>query len=235
MSKSIPPVQTAKVSLKQHRIKWQGCTACGLCQNATTHVFFRRLNRTQNAWANERFELFRIPKIRCDIVLMGEAPGEVEDCEGYPFVGEPGKKLESIVSQAADLAKLHDNTMIGMTNVVCCIPRLPEGDGVRMPTPSEAKACQPRLEEFLINARPKLIVCVGQTAKTLFPRGFGKAKQTFPSLLNPGVGHIIHPAAILRMRDAAQDTESARVRVELVRLFESVKTAVDAEWRKFGG
>lgn len=223
MGKQLPLPQPVK--LKDHRNKWRNCEKCGLCEFASNHVFFRRLNRNQDDLAVDRWKKFKIPLFRCDVLFIGEAPGEIEDYNGRPFTGKSGKLLNQIAEEALGLAKL--DLFVGFTNIVACYPPTTEiekqqtGNTVRPPTAAEAKACQERLEECLVSVQPKLVVCVGSVAKALFPRKFVTAKKHFPFIQH--IDHIIHPAAILRMLDTQAPTEKARVRMRLKSMFSMLK------------
>ena len=94
----------------------------------------------------------------CDVLFLGEGPGENEDREGVPFVGDSGKFLRSVIV-AAGLSKLR----IRISNVVRCRP-----PGNRAPTPLEIRACTKWLDLELGLADPKVIVCLGKSAMSYF-------------------------------------------------------------------
>ncbi len=64
-----------------HLAKWHDCTACSLHEHRGRMVFARG-------------------KIPCDVLFIGEAPGESEDVLGAPFKGPAGKLLDQIVERA---------------------------------------------------------------------------------------------------------------------------------------
>jgi uracil-DNA glycosylase family 4 len=139
--------------------------------------------------------------IPCDLLFVGEAPGESEDCLGKPFVGPAGKLLNRIIDQAlaqwqveGTVGAGYNSVVWAFTNIVGCIPRNPENaDKADQPLPEQIQQCEPRLQEFIEIAQPKVIIAVGKlSAQWIDP------KET------PLV-EIIHPAAILRANVAHQD------------------------------
>ena len=125
--------------------------------------------------------------VPCDVLLIGEAPGNVEDALGKPFVGPSGKLLDDILKQA-----LPPDLSYAITNVVACIPRDTsqplEQEKFRQPTKDEIDACKPRLLEFIDIAKPKAIILIGKIAN--------KTKHV-ASLKLPTLA-IVHPAYMLR-------------------------------------
>lgn len=180
----------SKAVFLTHKAEWGNCTACPLCKSRKQVVFFRG----------------RIP---CDLLFIGEAPGESEDSRGYPFVGEAGKYFDKLLQSAFlaagprdefKLPRLHYQPTYGITNIVACIPLAPDteefegrtvklGSGtIRPPNRQEAAACQPRLEQIVRIAQPKQIVCLGDIAV----RYWAKLKIQLP------MHKLLHPANILR-------------------------------------
>jgi len=88
------------------------------------------------------------------IMLIGEAPGAVEDEKGRPFVGRAGKLLDKVI-QAAGIERKN----LYITNIVKCRP--PKN---RKPTIEEAKVCSPILKAEFKIIKPKVIVPLGSTA-----------------------------------------------------------------------
>jgi uracil-DNA glycosylase len=112
------------------------CTSCRLCEKRTQTVF----------GVGER---------AADWMLIGEGPGENEDKQGEPFVGQAGKLLDSML-HALMLARA-DNVYIA--NVVKCRP-----PGNRNPEPDEVARCEPYLQRQVALVKPKLIVALGRVA-----------------------------------------------------------------------
>lgn len=159
--------------------KWQGGCGSGLCEKAR-RVYARG----------------RIP---CDVLFVGEAPGESENVLGVPFAGPAGFLLDRIVAQS--IGEVHYPITVGFANLVCCIPRESDGNKAAEPDDKEIKACGPRLVEFINLCKPRLIVCVGAMARDwLDPKV--RPRVDIPKEI-PQVD-ITHPAAILRANTASQ-------------------------------
>lgn len=147
----------------KHHAAWSACEACpSLCQSRTSVVLARG-------------------ELPCEVLFVGEGPGEREDELGVPFCGPSGTLLNVWVSAA-----LAERTY-AITNVVACRPATPEGAN-RPPTRWEVDACRPRLLEFVLNcAKPKVIVALGRIARDNMPRWGGLP-----------VCSLYHPAYVLR-------------------------------------
>jgi uracil-DNA glycosylase family 4 len=92
------------------------------------------------------------------IYILGEAPGEIEDRLGRPFVGRAGKllenQLESIGLQRGD---------VYISNMVRFRP--PEN---RPPKPAEIAAFEPYVSQEIAIIQPELIVTLGRFAMEKF-------------------------------------------------------------------
>lgn len=125
-----------------------------------------------------------------EVVFIGEAPGEQEDKQQRPFVGNAGKFLEELLLSIG--LKRED---VYITNVVKFRP--PEN---RDPTPEEKEACMPFLQMELAIIRPKVIVPLGRHALLHFfaKLSIGEAHGK-PQRLTDGltIFPIYHPAAAL--------------------------------------
>jgi uracil-DNA glycosylase family 4 len=89
------------------------------------------------------------------ILFVGEAPGELEDDKGRPFIGPSGKLLRELIP----------NEIIGncgFDNVINCRP-----EGNRTPVWNEIECCRPRRIKVIEQAKPKLIVGLGKVALTM--------------------------------------------------------------------
>ncbi len=93
------------------------------------------------------------------IVLIGEAPGELEDMEGKPFVGRAGQLLDEFLTEAG-ISREDDLYII---NTVKCRP--PEN---RIPTDEEKASCEKFLYAQIDIMNPKAIVFCGATALKSF-------------------------------------------------------------------
>ena len=93
------------------------------------------------------------------IVLIGEAPGEMEDMSGTPFVGRAGQLLDEFLAEAG-ISRENDLYII---NTVKCRP--PEN---RVPTDEEKSACEKFLHAQIDIMNPKVILFCGATALKSF-------------------------------------------------------------------
>lgn len=148
-------------------------------------------------------------KVPCDVLFIGEAPGVSEEALGQPFVGPAGKLLDSLIERSLESLEAPELIRIAFTNIVGCIPRNDEGKPTA-PDISEAKRCASRLQEFIVLAKPKVLVLVGDQACIYSPKPVGV--RSFFS--------ILHPAAILRANVAQQGLMIQRVLINLVEAFE---------------
>lgn len=150
-----------------------GCTACGLCQTRTNTVF--GVGARQAEW-----------------MLVGEAPGENEDLQGEPFVGQAGKLLDNMLG-ALGLARGRN---VFIANVLKCRP-----PGNRNPEPEEVAQCEPFLRRQIALVRPRVIVVLGRFAaqsllRTTTP--IGKLRGTVHVYEGIPVVVTYHPAYLLR-------------------------------------
>lgn len=106
------------------------------------------------------------PKRR--LMLIGEAPGREEDCQGKPFVGLSGKLLDHIL-EACGLDRQKD---LGIFNMLKCRPPMNA-----TPEKSEKIACQPFLDRQIELIDPDLIVAMGKPAASRF---FSEARALNP-------------------------------------------------------
>jgi uracil-DNA glycosylase len=112
------------------------CERCRLCEKRTQTVF-------------------GVGDREADWMLIGEAPGENEDKQGEPFVGQAGKLLDSMLHALA----LARGRNVYIANVVKCRP-----PGNRNPELDEVARCEPYLQRQVALVRPKLIVALGRVA-----------------------------------------------------------------------
>ncbi|WP_454752000.1 uracil-DNA glycosylase [Cupriavidus necator] len=150
-----------------------GCTACGLCQTRTNTVF--GVGDRQAEW-----------------MLIGEAPGENEDQQGEPFVGQAGKLLDNMLG-ALGLARGRN---VFIANVLKCRP-----PGNRNPEPDEVAQCEPFLRRQIALVKPKVIVVLGRFAAQSLLRSttpIGKLRGTVHTYEGIPVVVTYHPAYLLR-------------------------------------
>jgi len=122
--------------LKSIEDRWTGCQRCELSKQRKKQAFRRGA-----------------PEV--NLVIVGEAPGQEEDEQGYPFVGPAGRALDELMKSIGMVP--HNEVFI--TNLVCCRP-----PGNRVPEPDEIVACAPRLDAMLWALDAKAILALGGTA-----------------------------------------------------------------------
>jgi DNA polymerase len=133
------------------------------------------------------------------LMFVGEAPGEVEDRLGRPFVGPAGEKLDEMI---AAMGLRREDTYIA--NVLKSRP-----PGNREPRPDEVAACGPFLVEQILAIRPRAIVTLGGSATKMLlgtETGITRMRGQWQRWTPPegsGCGPIpvmptYHPAFVLR-------------------------------------
>lgn len=144
--------------------------------------------------------------VNADWMLIGEAPGQNEDLEGKPFLGQPGFLLTEML-RAIGLQR----ESVYITNVLKC--SLPKN---RDPKVEELKSCNDYLQQQITLVNPKIILAVGRiAAQTLLEtkkplsdlRGVTHQVNGIPTVV------VYHPAYLLRSllekRKAWQDLQFA--------------------------
>jgi len=136
--------------------------------------------------------VFGVGDEQADVLFLGEGPGEEEDQQGKPFVGQAGNLLDNMLA-SIDLTR---DQNVYITNVVKCHPQ-----ENRNPEPSEVAACAPYLEYQIALIQPKLIVALGKVAATrLLGKEASIASLRGKLLEYQGRSLIVtyHPAYLLR-------------------------------------
>ena len=132
------------------------------------------------------------------IVLIGEAPGEMEDETGRPFVGRAGQLLNEFLAEAG-ISREEDLYII---NTVKCRP--PEN---RVPTDLEKACCSKFLKAQIDIIKPQAIVLCGATALKSFieldkKTTISKVRGQWMTVSVDGVDYramtIFHPSYLLR-------------------------------------
>jgi DNA polymerase len=159
----------------------KACEQCHLCETRTQAV----------PWSGP---------IRRGVMVIGEAPGPVEDKAGVPFVGPAGKLLDHLL-EVAGLPR--DEVMVA--NAVCCLPT--GGDRrPRTPKKEEVEACNGWLRRQIMVGDPWLIVVTGNVALGAVSRLLGRTIRSGIGTLH-GRGWweqgkvwfpVLHPAWALR-------------------------------------
>lgn len=170
----------AELGWDELRARVADCERCRLCEKRTNTVF-------------------GVGDEHADWMLVGEAPGENEDKQGEPFVGQAGKLLDNMLRALA--LKRGENVYIA--NVIKCRP-----PGNRNPEPDEVARCEPYLQRQVALVKPKLIVALGRfAAQTLLKTDGSIASMRGRVHQYEGVPVIVtyHPAYLLRsLQDKAK-------------------------------
>ena len=134
------------------------------------------------------------------IILVGEAPGQVEQKLGLPFVGRSGKLLEDVLKQV-----FPEDIGVYVTNAVRCMPT--DGKGkIRKPTDEEIVYCKENLINELSRFDPNkvLVVTLGNTPLFSLKRIKNITKyigRVFDVKINEEKYKLVpnfHPAYVLR-------------------------------------
>jgi uracil-DNA glycosylase family 4 len=112
------------------------CRACELCNGRRNTVF--GTGDRQPDW-----------------LIVGEAPGENEDLQGEPFVGQAGQLLDNMLKALG----LNRRQQVYITNVLKCRP-----PGNRNPEPQEVAQCEPFLRRQVELLQPRIILAMGRFA-----------------------------------------------------------------------
>jgi len=115
-----------------------------------------------NIWKYRRMVVMGSGPPNADIMFVGEAPREMEDRAGKPFVGPAGKILNRLMNEAGI-----DRNEVYITNIVKCRPT---NSGVtnRAPNLDEVKTCSDYLLAEIEKVDPKVISPLGRTATNFF-------------------------------------------------------------------
>lgn len=157
-----------------------GCRACGLCES-------------------RRNTVFGVGPARADWMVIGEAPGENEDQQGEPFVGQAGKLLDNMLRAAG----LNRRSNVYIANVLKCRP-----PGNRNPEPQEVAQCEPFLRRQVALVQPRIILAMGRFAvQTLLQsqEPVGRLRGRVHQYQGVPVVVTYHPAYLLRnLQDKAK-------------------------------
>ena len=149
------------------------------------------------------------------IMLLGESPGEEEDKEGLPFLGEAGLLLDKMLNAIEQNRK---NTYL--SNIIFWRP-----PGNRKPTEEEVSICMPFVQKHIELVKPKILVLVGAiAAKAIYgvETGITQVRGNWKTIkLDSGLEvnsiAIFHPAFILRQparkKEAWEDLKKIKIAI----------------------
>jgi uracil-DNA glycosylase family 4 len=106
------------------------------------------------------------------VMLVGQAPGPVEQDQSRPFAGRSGRQLMRWFVRAGLRDEADVRERIYMTAMTTCFPgRRPDGAGDRRPSAAEVALCAPWLDAVLALLAPRLIIPIGSLALERFLPG----------------------------------------------------------------
>ena len=154
------------------------------------------------------------------VMILGEAPGAVEQERGKPFVGQSGELLHSMLEECG-------LTSYFVSNIAKHQPYKDKQGKQQAPDKVTIEACAPFLRAEFDLVRPAKLILLGKTAAKLVVEGnfsMGKVvnqtyeythqwKQAIPTLI------LYHPAYFLRQRTAPWIQKQIRDWKSAVRLF----------------
>jgi uracil-DNA glycosylase family 4 len=149
------------------------CRACGLCNGRRNTVF----------GTGDR---------QADWLIVGEAPGENEDLQGEPFVGQAGMLLDNMLKALG----LNRRQKVYIANVLKCRP-----PGNRNPEPNEVAQCEPFLRRQVELLQPRIILAMGRFAVQALLQSsepIGKLRGQVHRYNGVPVVVTYHPAYLLR-------------------------------------
>ncbi len=138
-----------------------------------------------------RNTVFSDGKPNSDIMIIGEAPGQEEDEQGKPFVGQSGKLLDNMLLSVG--IKRSD---VYISNIVFWRP-----PGNRTPSAEEIALCMPYVEAHVSFIKPKVLLLLGSIAvKSLLntSEGISRLRGKKNIYKNIDVIPTFHPAYLLR-------------------------------------
>ncbi len=132
------------------------------------------------------------------IMIVGEGPGQKEDIEGKPFVGDAGLLLNKMLKSINI-----DRDKVYITNVVNYRP-----PNNRKPDPSEIERYSVFLKEHISIIDPKILILMGSTAmesllgsKKIISKERGNWKEIIINQKTYLTMITFHPAYLLRQED----------------------------------
>lgn len=179
------PAPIASIALQPHAggvelMQWDAleqavgaCRACQLCEG-------------------RRNTVFGVGDRQADWLIVGEAPGENEDLQGEPFVGQAGQLLDNMLKALG----LDRRQKVYIANVLKCRP-----PGNRNPEPQEVAQCEPFLRRQVQLLQPRIILAMGRFAvQSLLGSSepIGKLRGRRHEYMGVPVVVTYHPAYLLR-------------------------------------
>ncbi|HVH64715.1 MAG TPA: uracil-DNA glycosylase family protein [Candidatus Acidoferrum sp.] len=105
------------------------------------------------------------------IMLIGQAPGQVEAERRLPFQGRSRSILMRWLMSAGFTSEGDARRNIYMTSITKCFPGKGTGGGDRRPSAAEIELCRPHLDRQLALVKPELLILVGGLSHERFLPG----------------------------------------------------------------
>ena len=168
---------------------------------------------------NSRQIVFNDGNLNSQIMIVGEGPGQKEDEQGKPFVGEAGMLLNKML-EAINVGR----EKIYITNVVNYRP-----PNNRKPEPSEITRYSNYLREHISIINPKILILMGSTAmESLYGSKvkISKERGSWKEIIINNKSYLtiitFHPAYLLRQADQKKyswaDLKEIRKKIDLLKL-----------------
>lgn len=148
----------------------QEIRACVLCVRGGFLAEATPIGTAEYAFDDERSrEAYRGPLGVGRVMLIGQAPGQLEAVAREHFVGRAGRVLFRWLERIG-IAEHELRRHVYVTAVTKCFPGKSKaaGGGDRRPTPAEVRLCRPFLDRQIAVVDPKLILLVGKMAIDLY-------------------------------------------------------------------
>ena len=160
------------------------------------------------------------------VMVLGEAPGTVEQERGKPFVGQSGELLHSMLKECG-LESYY------VSNIAKHQPYKDRNGKQQVPSKTEIEACAPFLRAEFDLVKPAKLILLGKTAAKLVVDGNFSMKEMVNTTLSTvsfsrdlkaiPVLILYHPAYFLRQRTAPWIQKQIRDWKSAVRLFLGAK------------
>lgn len=136
------------------------------------------------------------------LMLIGEAPGKLENARGVPFVGRAGENLMNILEDVGI-----DAHEVYLTNAVKFLP-LDKERKIRAPSMAEMEASREYLSREIDIVNPKVVGLCGRVPLMTVLPGAGPWKAIHGHLLHNRFVPLYHPAFITYRPERKSDVKA---------------------------
>jgi DNA polymerase len=174
----------------------EGCTRCSLSEHGCKPIHYRG-------------------NPKAPILLIGEAPGKVEQEENRPFAGPAGKLLDKIL-ESIELGA--ENVFI--TNSVFCRPIAEDNSSKQNYTPKEEQLekCWPLVQNLIKIIKPKVIIACGRVSLSRLTNNKDVKLSEYEGKWSEYKGvpmfTMIHPAALLHKSSCKDEYDIVKLKVK---------------------